>query len=113
MESTRKTVKDSVFFFFFFFFFRSTAVNGNGGGQRSTVKATVTRADVSADVTRADVARQRETRVRRVGAREGAWRRWSHVGARARVAGEPKTSGGAWGRVRGWIRPILVAMDRS
>jgi hypothetical protein len=35
------------------------------------------------------------------------------VGARARVAGEPETSGGAWGRVRGWIRPILVAMDRS
>jgi hypothetical protein len=36
-----------------------------------------------------------------------------HVGARARVAGEPETSGGAWGLVRGWIRPILVAMDRS
>ena len=35
------------------------------------------------------------------------------VGARARVAGEPETSGGAWGRVRGLIRPILVSMDRS
>jgi hypothetical protein len=46
----------------------------------------------------------------RVGARGGSGLR---VGARARVAGEPETSGGAWGRVRCWIRPILVAMDRS
>jgi hypothetical protein len=35
------------------------------------------------------------------------------VGALARVVGEPETSGGTWGRVRGWIQPILVAMDRS
>ena len=88
MESMPKTVKDSVFFFF---------LSGQGRSDR--------------DVNRADVARQMErARVRRVGAREGAWRRWSE---RARVAGEPKSSGGVWGRVQGWIRPILVAMHRS
>jgi hypothetical protein len=48
--------------------------------------------------------------VRRVAACGGSGLR---VGARVRVAGEPETSGGTWGRVRGWIRPILVAMDRS
>ena len=46
----------------------------------------------------------------RVGVRGGAGQR---VGVRARVAGEPETFGGVWGRVRGRIRPILVAMDRS
>ena len=86
MESTRKTVKDSVFFL---------------SGQRQSNR----------DVTRADVARQMErARMRRMGTSEGAWRRWS---ARVRVAGEPESFGGAWGRVQGWIRPILVAMDRS
>ena len=61
------------------------------------------------------------------GARESAWGRvgtrgahggalpdlWRRVAARGRVSGEPETSGGAWGRVRGQIRPILVSMDRS
>jgi hypothetical protein len=56
------------------------------------------------------VAAEKECAWVRVGARDGAGR---HVEARARVAGEPETSGRAWGRVRGWIRPILVAMDRS
>ena len=53
-------------------------------------------------------------------AREGAWERVRACGsagqgveARAHMIGEPKTSGGAWGHVRCWIRPILVAMDRS
>ena len=61
------------------------------------------------------------------GARESAWGRvgtrgargdalpdlWRRVAARGRVSEEPETSGGAWGRVRGQIRPILVSMDRS
>ena len=48
------------------------------------------------------------------GARGGAWQDlWRRVGARGAVSGEPETSGGAWGRVRGQIRPILVSMDRS
>jgi hypothetical protein len=46
----------------------------------------------------------------RVGARGGDGLR---VGARARVAEEPETSRGAWGHVQCWIRPILVAIDRS
>ena len=90
---------------------------------------------VNAGGQRADVAQARGTRGGRVGrmargvrvgawecgARErvGAWHAervrargdaWEHV---ERVSGEPETSGGAWGRVRGQIRPILVSMDRS
>ena len=63
----------------------------------------------------------------RVRARESAWGRvgtrgargdafpdlWRRVAARGRVSEEPETSGGAWGHVRGQIRPILVSMDRS
>ena len=79
--------------------------------QRST--AAVTRADVTrADVTRADVSvtslgltwQQRRNTREALEARGGS---------DLRVAGEPETSGGAWGSVRGWIRPIFVAMDRS
>ena len=80
-------------------------------------------------------ARGSVARVRRVGswhaervrARGSAWGRvgtrgargdalpdlWRRVAARGRVSEEPETSGGAWGRVRGQIRPILVSMDRS
>jgi hypothetical protein len=46
----------------------------------------------------------------RVGVHGGTSQR---MGAHARMAGEPETFGGVWGGVRGWIRPILVAMDRS
>ena len=62
-------------------------------------------------------AREARGSMRRVGAREARGRTarnfWRRVVARARVSGEPETSGGAWGRVRGLIRPILVSMDRS
>ena len=127
MESTRKIVKDSVFFFFFL----STPVVNAGGQRRSTV---VVRADVArargARVAR-DMrgARGRVARVGRV-ARAARGSSWGRVGtrgarggalpdllrrvaARGRVSGEPKTSGGAWGRVRGQIWPILVSMDKS
>ena len=64
---------------------------------------------------------------KRMRARESSWGRvgtrgarggalpdlWRRVAARGRVSGEPETSGGVWGRVRGQIRPILVSMDRS
>ena len=89
-----------LFFFFFFFSVQSTAaVNGQRG-------ADVTRADVS--VTSLGLTWQQRRNTREV--RGGSDLR---VGARARVAGKPETSGGAWGRVRGWIRPIFVAMDKS
>ena len=66
-------------------------------GQRSTVA--VTRADLS--LMSLGLTWQ-QTRNARGGA-----------GARGRIAGEPETSNGTWGSMRGWIRPILVAMDRS
>ena len=44
------------------------------------------------------MAAEKECAWVRVGACDGAGQR---VGARARVAGEPETSGGAWGCVRG------------
>ena len=120
MESTRKIVKDSVFFFFFLV---------NAGGQWADVAqargdAWGTRGAWSA---RGRVGAWHAERVR---ARGSAWERvervgtrgarggalpdlWRRVAACGRVSGEPETSGGAWGRVRGQIRPILVSMDRS
>ena len=132
MESTRKIVKDS-FFFFFFGKRRWSTPEVNAGGQR----ADVARADVArvgrvargAWDTWGACARARvgAWHVERVRARGNAWERvgtrgargnalpdlWRRVAARGRVSGEPETSGGAWGRVRGQIRPILVSMDRS
>ena len=67
---------------------------------------------------RGSVARgARESAWERVGTRGNAWSAWPdlwrRVAARGGVSGEPETSGGAWGCVRGQIRPILVSMDRS
>ena len=79
---------------FFFFFGQRAAVNGER--RRSTVNG-------GGDVTRADVANRKETRVRRV----------MRVGARARVAREPETSGGAWGRVRAWLESQKLLAARG
>ena len=46
------------------------------------------------------MANKKETHVRR-------------VGARARVAGEPETSGGAWGRVRAWLESQKLLAARG
>ena len=138
MESTRKIVKDSIFFFFW-----STPVVNAGGQRRWSTPVVngltwhwrvgdawgrvgdawrVGRAwgtwERGAREARGIVARgARESAWERVGTRGNAWSAWGRVAgplaARGRVSEEPETSGGAWGRVRGQIRPILVSMDRS
>ena len=114
-----------MFFFFFFCQRRWSTPEVNAGGQRADVA--LARGDAwgtrgtwgawerGARETRGIVARgARESAWERVGARGGAWERVAGpLAARGRVSGEPETSGGAWGRVRGQIRPILVSMDRS
>ena len=97
---------------FFFFPIRSTAVINDG--QRSRRQSMLTwrwrtKADVSVTSLRL-TWHGRWDRTR-------AWGVWelvaALVGACEHVAGEPETSDGAWGRVRGRIWPIMVAMDRS
>jgi hypothetical protein len=80
---------------FFFFFFLS-------GQRRRSLGLT------SALVMSLGLTWQQRRNVRE--ARGGAGLR---VGACARMVGEPETFGDAWGLVQGWIRPILVAMDKS
>ena len=125
MESTRKIVKDSFFFFFGQRRWSTPAVNG------LTWHGRVGDAWDAWDAWGAWECGARERvgawHAKRLRARESAWGRvgtrgarggalpdlWRRVAARGRVSKEPETSGGAWGRVRGQIRPILVSMDRS
>ena len=114
MESTRKIVKDSVFFFFGQRRWSTPEVNAGAGGQRRKSTPVVNGLTWHWRVgTRGDAWGTRGTWGARGARGDALPDLWRRVAARGRVSEEPETSGGAWGRVRGQIRPILVSMDRS